>query len=234
MVTVLLTNYKREENLPLIIEALRSQTIPCKIFLWNNAEKPYINTDVDLIINSSKNLKCWPRWGMVGHTDTEYVMTHDDDWCFEGNDALELLIKAHQENYIPGRAVGFNGVQLGSDKSYYRSENQKKLRKFGIKTGAQHVKFPKKSTVVDVVKGRLIFCKREDLRNLPLYVDFGEDCDDIIVSGFLAGGKAKKHLITHCLNDKIKELPGGVDEMALSQKEGWEDHRSEVSKRNFC
>ena len=55
MITILLMNYKRRENLNEIILALKSQTIPCEIFVWNNAPKPFIHDDVDWIVNSSNN-----------------------------------------------------------------------------------------------------------------------------------------------------------------------------------
>ena len=65
MVTVLLLNYQREVNLPKIIESLRAQTVACEIFLWNNAATPYENSQVDWIVNSGKNVRCWSRWCMA-------------------------------------------------------------------------------------------------------------------------------------------------------------------------
>ncbi|MFY0599806.1 MAG: glycosyltransferase family 2 protein [Cyclobacteriaceae bacterium] len=232
-VTVLLMNYKRERNLPIIIDSLKSQTIACNIFLWNNAEEEYKDDRLDLVINSSKNLKCWPRWSMAAYAETEYVMSHDDDLCFNATDALEKLIECHQKHEKPGLAIGFNGVKLGSDLSYYPSSPQKLIRKIGITLGVKHVKFPKKDTPVDVVKGRMIFCKREDIRSAPMFADHNENCDDIIISSALSQGEQKHHIITCSLNGKIGELPGGKDGFAVSQKTDWKSYRTEVTRKYF-
>ena len=232
MVTVLLMNYKREENLPKIIDALKSQTIDCKIFLWNNAEKPYQDDRLDLIINSSQNLKCWARWSMVAYTDSPYIMTHDDDLRLTSSNALQTLIEQFERNYIPGRAIGFNGVVLGSQQRYYPSETERMINKVKIKVGPQHIKFPAKDKLVDTLKGRMMFCKKDDLKPIPLFVDC-EDCDDIVVSSILSQKKRKHHLVTSKMNNMIEELPGGKETMALSQKDGWEELRTYIAQKYF-
>ncbi|MCR9250527.1 MAG: hypothetical protein NXI20_08880 [bacterium] len=226
-------NYKRKKNLPEIISSLKSQSVSCRIFLWNNANTPYEDDRLDLIINSSQNLKCWPRWGLSAYTDTPYIMSHDDDFQLGSSDCLEILINELENNYIPGRAVGFSGVRLGSDLSFFPTDFQKKLRKIKIHKGAKHISNPGQDKIVDVIKGRLIFCKRYDLSNLPTFADEAEDMDDIFVSSYLSKGKLGHHLVTSALNEKIIELPGGDGEMALSQMENWEDLRSRVARRCF-
>ncbi|XOV93981.1 MAG: hypothetical protein ACFHWX_04585 [Bacteroidota bacterium] len=234
LVTVLLLNYKRPENLVEIIKALKSQTIPCDIFLWNNSDKTFENHNLDLIINSSENLKCWPRWSMASFAQTPYIMTHDDDLCFTSNDCLERLIETHKKHEHPGLGIGFNGVKLSKTGNYYPTKNQKKIRSLGIMVGPKHVKFPKKDTKVDIVKGRLIFCKKSDLINVPLFVqNDGDRFDDIVISSYLAKKQLGRHLVTSCLNKKIKELPGGDGGMALSSDENWENQRTSISKIYF-
>ena len=88
MVTVLLMNYKRRENLNKIILALKSQTIPCEIFVWNNAPEPFVHADVDWVLNSSDNVRCWPRWLMGTFAKNDYIMSHDDDLLITKEDAL--------------------------------------------------------------------------------------------------------------------------------------------------
>ncbi|MFT7231852.1 MAG: hypothetical protein ACI8TA_001065 [Cyclobacteriaceae bacterium] len=233
LVTVLLMNYKRKLNLPIIIDSLKSQSVTCKIFLWNNSGEDYNDDRLDLIINSSKNLKCWPRWSMAAYAETEYIMSHDDDLCFNSSDALEKLIESHQKNEKPGLAIGFNGVKLGDDLSYYPNKTQKLIRKVGIKRGAKHIKFPKKDTFVDIIKGRMIFCKTKDLKMAPLFQDHNENCDDIIISTALSKGMLKHHIVTSSLNKKINELSGGKDFNAVSQKINWEEYRTFVTKECF-
>lgn len=233
LVTVLLMNYKRKLNLPIIIDSLKSQSVTCEIFLWNNSDEDFQDPRLDLIINSSKNLKCWPRWSMAAYANTPYVMTHDDDLCFNSPDCLEQLIQCHKDHEKPGLAIGFNGVKLGSDLSYYPDSNQKILRKVGITIGAKHVKFPKKDTPVDIIKGRMIFCKTSDLKSAPIFDDNNENCDDIVISSYLSSRKQKHHIVASDMNGKIDELPGGKDGFAVSQKTGWEEYRTMVARKYF-
>jgi hypothetical protein len=233
MVTVLLLNYKRVENLPIILDALKNQTVECKIFLWNNGEEEFNDPRLDLVINSSKNLKCWARWSMASYANTPYVMSHDDDLVLSSPDSLQSLIDTMEENYEAGRAIGFNGVKLGKDLSYYPTEQQKSIRKVGITVGAKHHKFPKKNTRVDILKGRLIFFKTADLKRVPMHIEPEEDIDDIFISSYLAKRSRKHHIVTSALNGKVEELKGGAESMALSQRENWEDYRTIAAKKYF-
>ncbi len=226
-------NYKREQNIPRIIESLKEQTVPCKIFLWNNSEKPFQDHRVDLVINSSKNLRCWPRWSMVAYTNTPYIMTHDDDFLLESSQSLEILIDELSKNYEKGRAIGFAGVRLGSDLSYYPSDFQKSLRKLRVYKGAKHITLPSKTKTVDVLKGRLIMCMKKDLENFPVFTKEIEYSDDIFVSSFLSDKKLGHHLVTGALNGMVTELEGGKGEMALSQINNWEELRNSYAKMYF-
>lgn len=236
MVTILLLNYKREANLPKIIESLRSQNVGCEIFLWNNSEKPYDNPQVDWIVNSSKNVRCWSRWSMAPFASNEYVMTMDDDLCFTSNDCLELLISEMDQHYTEGRALGTHGVIIDSDSNYYPRGMSQRLRKVGVKLAPRHFKYPDENMAVDILKGRLIFMKKHDLVRIPVYpvdTDKFMYCDDIVVSSYLAGKKRKHHLLTNKLNGKIEELWGGKEEMALSASQDWENLRNRMSKIYF-
>lgn len=233
MVTVLLLNYKRAENIPIILDALKNQTVECSIFLWNNGEQEFNDPRLDLVINSSKNLKCWARWSMASYAKTPYIMSHDDDLVLSSPDSLQLLIDAIEKNYIPGRAVGFNGVKLGKDLSYYPTEQQKSIRKMGITLGAKHHKFPKKNKQVDILKGRLIFFKTADLNRVTMNIEPEEDIDDIYMSSCLALRSRKHHIVTSALNGKVEELKGGAEPMALSQQANWEEYRTIAAKKYF-
>jgi len=236
MVTILLLNYKREANLPGIIESLRSQTVPCEIFLWNNAEKPFENPDVDWIVNSSRNVRCWSRWSMAPFASYKYVMTLDDDICFTSFDCLEILVDELETHYKHGRAIGTHGVVLDGDCNYYPRGISQSLRKVGIKLAPRHFKFPEANMEVDILKGRLIFCKKNDLAKVPLYPLDNKSLtsgDDIVVSSYLAGRKRKQHMITNRLNGKMKELWGGTEPMALSTDPEWEELRNQIAKMYF-
>ncbi len=234
MVTILLTNYKRQNNLDIIISALRSQSIDVEIFLWNNAEEDFNDDRVDWIINSSRNVRCWSRWSMAPFARNKLVMTHDDDFFLRKNDAIELLVNDYESSFEPGMAMGFTGVRLGEDLSYYPNKMQKLLRqKAKIYRGAKHLYLPKENKTVDVIKGRLLLCKREEITSLPIYEEGAEVFDDIYVSAFLAKWSRGRHMLTNVLNDSVEELEGGDGQMALSQQQNWEDFRSSVSKKYF-
>lgn len=237
MVTILLLNYKRETNLPGIIDSLRSQTVPCEIFLWNNAEKPYENPHVDWIVNSSRNVRCWSRWSMAPFAAHEYAMTMDDDMCFSASDCLEALVHEMETNYVPGRAIGTHGVVLDNDANYYPRGMSQSLRKVGVKIAPRHFKFVKENMHVDILKGRMIFFKKKDLLTVPTYpadTDKFMYCDDIVVSSYLAQRRRKHHLLTNKLNGKIEELWGGKEQMALSADEEWEELRNKMAKVYFA
>ena len=170
---------------------------------------------------------------MAAFAKYPYVMTHDDDFCLGAEDSLEKLIGDYEANYLPGRAMGFNGVRLGKDLSYYPNEKQRSIRKFGIYVGAKHVEYPRENKLVDVIKGRLLFCKNDDLHNLPNYTEMINFGDDIAVSSFLASGERMHHMITPSLNDRIIELEGGKGKMALSSDESWRDTRNQIAKKYF-
>lgn len=229
-------NYKREQNLPKIIDSLRSQTVDCEIFLWNNSGKIYENPHVDWIINSSNNVRCWSRWSMVPFASNEYVMTLDDDLLFTSEKCLELLVAESEQNYVPGRAIGTHGVILDRNKNYYPRGMSQSLRKVGIKLAPRHFKYPEKNMLVDILKGRLIFCRKDDVKKIPILPDLkGEFIfgDDIVVSKYLAGKKRKHHLLTHKLNGLVEEMWGGTEEMALSSAKDWEEQRNRIAKFYF-
>ena len=62
-ITIILLNYKRPQNIPLILEAIRTQTIPAKVFLWNNGLDD-VNSPLLDRYHLSKE-KCW-LYGPLG------------------------------------------------------------------------------------------------------------------------------------------------------------------------
>lgn len=87
--TALLLNWKRSDNLKIIIESLHSQSIPIEIFLWNNNFEDKTQYDVNLQINSSENLMCYPRWFMGAYASSEYIFSLDDDLVFKDSKVVE-------------------------------------------------------------------------------------------------------------------------------------------------
>ena len=238
MVTVLLMNYKRRENLNKIISALKSQTIPCEIFVWNNNPEPFVHSGVDWILNSSHNSGCWPRWFMGSFAKNDYVMSHDDDLLITKADALEGLVNEYIEKGRKGMAIGPYGVILGKNNLYFpKNILAKGLQKIGSIGIPKHLRFPKKNVRVDVIKGRMIFLKKADLNNIPILpqgLDSFVFCDDIVINAHLANGSLGHHLVTNKLNGKIIDIEDKRSDSGLWKSHpNWKELRNETAQFHF-
>lgn len=238
MVTVLLMNYKRRENLNKIILALKSQTIPCEIFVWNNAPEPFVHADVDWVLNSSDNVRCWPRWFMGTFAKNDYIMSHDDDLLITKEDALELLVKEYEEKGHKGMAIGPYGVILGRNNVYFpKNVLAKGLQKLGSTGIPKHLSFPQKCVKVDIIKGRMIFFKKDELNNIPILPEGPSSfvlCDDIVINAHLAHGALGHHLVTNKLNGKIQDIEDKGSSTGLWKSHpNWKEMRNETAQYHF-
>ena len=83
--TVILSLWRRPQNLKPQIEALRNQTFPPKeIWLWandhdDNADVDFDDLDVDRIIDCSYNFKFYGRFAIALFAETRFVTIIDDD-----------------------------------------------------------------------------------------------------------------------------------------------------------
>lgn len=188
-VTALLLNWKRPDNLKKIIYSLQNQSLPINIFLWNNNIEDQTKYDVDLQINSTKNLMCSPRWLMANYSKSEYFFSLDDDLC--PNDPL-LIEDCYNFATADNCAVGYTGVILSSSKHYWSSH---------------HITpNPSANQKVDVIKGRFLFCSKNDLSKVNfIHYDKASNFrieDDIIVSS-----QIKNKVIPSILHKRFLELP---------------------------
>ena len=139
--TVVVTNYRRPENVAAVIAALITQTVKPAIFVWDNSPaQDFDHPGVDWIIRSSRNARCSARWWMASHASTDFVLVHDDDLAAGNPHVLALTLDAAQ-NTAPF-AVGAAGVALGAGKGYWRSQH------VGVRAPAAP-----RDTGVDIVKG---------------------------------------------------------------------------------
>ena len=76
-VTCVLLNYKRPDNIPVIIEALRAQTLPVDILLINNSGHQTFG--VKRAVSIPWNAGTWIRIPFSAQAETPYVMWLDDD-----------------------------------------------------------------------------------------------------------------------------------------------------------
>jgi glycosyltransferase involved in cell wall biosynthesis len=211
MITVILLNWKRPENLKKIIKSLRSQTIPVEIFLWNNNKDDTFQYEVDLQINSSKNLKCWARWFLINYSDNEYVCVMDDDLIMDDHNVLKECLEYVENNDV---SIGRHGVILNDERSYWDSP---------------HVSPSNSDINVDILKGRFIFLKKRHLHNLGMFPEISfQDCrieDDIIISSIL-----KRKIIPSFLKDGFSEMPAND---SLYHQSSHAEARTETTKKYF-
>jgi len=193
-VTALILNYKRPENINLIIKNIKSQSIPINIFLWNNNNEDNTKYPVDLQINSSLNLMCSPRWLMSGYSESEYFFSLDDDLNFKDSKVIEDCVSFATNHNC---AIGYEGVVIGPSKQYRNSEH----------LGKNHFSPNVNNDIsVDIIKGRFIFCSKLQLIkiNFSKYkkADNYRIEDDIIVSS-----KIDNKIIPKFLYNRFVELP---------------------------
>lgn len=212
--TIALLNYKRPENIPIILDALAAQTVPVQVYIWNNAgtlhsvqwERPLVK----LWVTPKHNLGCFPRWQMLSWADTEFVGTIDDDLCPKP-ELIERAIAACREK-CPDGLVGAFGMNTVEGKSY---------------RNAQHIHGPKEDRHVEIVKGRFLLFRRQLLERIPLSPPvWNEDepmafrCDDIFLSLSIGAGNlaSPEHLIPGSLRGHWKEQGG--QKVALASQRG--------------
>lgn len=209
-ITVLLLNYKRPHNLTGIVNSLKNQTIPVNIILWDNSgNSAFFDERIDLIIRTSENKGCSPRWFTALYAKTKYIMTHDDDFLITKSNTVEKIVNCLEEQENERTIVGYEGIVVDINHSYkkhveYANRYGFQKNKFG--TVAPRYSHIKSSQRVNLVKGRLMATRTE---NIAKYIDFPtllkEREDDITVSAMI-GGKEKIHLIPYFLKGCIEEI----------------------------
>jgi glycosyltransferase involved in cell wall biosynthesis len=214
--TVLLLNYKRPQNLPRIITSLKNQTIPTKLFLWDNSGTcDFDDPRIDLVVRSSENKGCSPRWLLTLYAETDYIMTHDDDYVITKPNVLEQIIACLKQQENERTIVGYEGIVVDQTKTYaqhigYENRYQFNNNFFGVVI--PHYPHIKASEHVHLVKGRLMAARTAALLK---YIDFStlikEREDDIAVSAML-GRRKRIHFIPQFLKDCIEELEDDSDE----------------------
>ncbi len=188
-VACILLNWKRPDNLKIIIEDIRNQSADIDIYLWNNNKDDKTEYDVDHRIDSSDNLKCYPRWFLLNYVDADYAFVIDDDLTFSDHHVInDCLTKIPSDDTI----IGLMGISLNSELMYYGSKHK--------------VVNQDQDSPVDIIKGRFMFFNVKYLKSLdlPLFAKFDRIEDDIIVSS-----KAKYKILPSFLFGRFKELPEG-------------------------
>ena len=219
-ITIILLNYKRPQNIPIILKAIRSQTVKSTVFLWNNGDVDVNSPLIDRYEQSSRNVGCMVRWKLAKEATTPYVMSLDDDICFNRKDVLENIIQSLEEQDNPNRIIGFLGACFKLIPTYairkefmcrYSDQNGRPHRAgntYKISLGEKYT-YVKRSLVtqdaaVDIVKGRAMAFRKQLLDDITLPE---EREDDIFLSAAFANKARKFHRIPVLLNDAFYELP---------------------------
>lgn len=188
--TVVLTNYLRPANITIILEALATQTVPHRLFVWDNSpEGTFPKGRADWLVRSSHNAKCSARWWLAARAETPWVLVMDDDLVPSDPRVLADTVGKLQE-HAPA-AVGAAGVVLNPTKTYTECHH----------VGREGVRI-ESDTRVEILKGRyfaLSTARLESLGFLPVDVE-----DDIAVSATLGGG-----IVVSWMQDRFRELPTG-------------------------
>lgn len=111
-IEVVLTNWKRKNNLPILVEAMRHQSVSCSITLVDNAEDDADAVDLETAraVDKYFRIKEHPygpalRYACHGFYDAEYLFVCDDD-LVPGKECLAHFlshIEAHSEYGVLGQ-----------------------------------------------------------------------------------------------------------------------------------
>jgi glycosyltransferase involved in cell wall biosynthesis len=211
--SAIITNYSRPDNVKKIIACLRGQTSSVEIIIINNGDSEH-RYDVELQIDSSKNLMCLPRWFACNYASAPYVFCLDDDLMFADDSVVADCIKYSKENRC---AVGGFGVVLNGV-NYWRSRHVK------ANVG--------ESFEVDILKGRFIFTDKRFFKNAPLIVADAISYnaprfeDDIFISSHI-----DKKIVPKFLANRLIELPEG--EFSLCQQPDHRESRISATTKYF-
>jgi hypothetical protein len=142
------------------------------------------------------------RWVLAKEAITPYVMSLDDDLCFNRNNALEDIIQSLEKQDNPNRIVGVCGGRFAPILIY------EKMKIIECRIADKNHQFRSEplaqDTAVDIVKGRMMAFRKEILDTISLPK---EREDDIFLSATFANKTRKFHRIPVLLNDAFYELP---------------------------
>jgi hypothetical protein len=192
-ITIVLLNYRRPGNIPVILESISRQTVRPVVFLWNNGVDDVKSDGIDRYERSPGNLGCIMRWRMACEADTPYVMSLDDDLCFARDDALADIVESLNAMDHPGRVVGPFGCRFGNDADYTER----------VDVFPPHVAADAAFESVDMIKGRALALRRDRLAELALPL---EREDDIFLCAAMAEGRRGFHRVPRRLVQAFREL----------------------------
>lgn len=193
-ITAVIINFKREKNLPKIINSLQHGLVK-EIIIFNNNPDTWIDINGVTVINSEKNWRCWAKYVIGQMVKTPWVLSMDDDLML-GEKGLDLLWAEVEENNI----YGFWGVNPVG-KSYVKG-NRVWTKRIDKKAG------------VDILLGRLILCQPYKMAyacwvrtQIPDYRDkpyIYNESEDIVLT---MSNQGKNYVVPSVGDEGVIDLP---------------------------
>ena len=149
MITTFVLSYKRQRNLGQIIDSIKANKHVSEIVIFNNDPDIKVEIERVTVINGGKNWKCWVKFIFPQLIQTKWVVILDDDIMLQRNTVEWFLENAKGDEE---GIYGFFGMNLNEneDKPYSKGE---RVNTFNIG----------ELTKVDILLGRVIFCKTSKL-----------------------------------------------------------------------
>ena len=166
-ITAILNGYRRPQNIPLQINALRNQTVvPDEIWLWRNHHEDWNADGIDLsgikVCESNHNWKYLGRFAMAMLAQTDFVALFDDD-TVPGTEWFENCLNTYKETY---------GVLGGVGLRQHNTERYMEHTRFGWPSNIEEF------VEVDLV-GHAWFINKKDLKYIwmeePVTYETAED-----------------------------------------------------------
>ena len=166
-ITAILNGYRRPQNIPLQINALRNQTVvPDEIWLWRNHHEDWNADGIDLsgikVCESNYNWKYLGRFAMAMLAQTDFVALFDDD-TVPGTEWFENCLNTYEETH---------GVLGGVGLRQHNTERYMEHTRFGWPSNNEEI------VEVDLV-GHAWFINKKDLKYIwmeePVTYETAED-----------------------------------------------------------
>lgn len=119
MITSIIIHYKRKENIPKVIAGIRNQTVASKIIVIDQSGDYPKGSGEDVLITSSKNFYCQPRFLLQGLVQTEYVYHQDDDLAINDELIFEKFLEVSKR--YSDFVIGWNGRRASGIKNWEKA-----------------------------------------------------------------------------------------------------------------
>jgi hypothetical protein len=221
--TLCMLHWRREGNLRKILDAMGKQTLRPVIWLWNNSGRPFTHPLVSWQIDSTRNLGPSPRWWLALQAATPFVSSWDDDVIPTDTRLLEDMV-ADMKERPPRCAIGSRGLAWDPARELFTAALRPGMPGFKSEV----------DTPVDFVVGNILCCRPADLRETTVAGDLTalaiDNCDDIMVSARLAGGRRLQHVCPAFFQGRVQYLS---QPHALNARKGFVARREAATRLYF-